>query len=150
MKAKGGRDEISKRRRGQKLNPRKIAVASEVALGVMAADPQPIFGGLERQVDVLVRLQLNDREPAGARNPEDVDDAGAAAGCGKHLRIDKSRIKSSVDPRDLLAHQRFEPALGLGAIERMLRVGGQRIAVKLEIAEELFQPGLRADRKSVV
>jgi len=50
----------------------KVAVALEVTLALMAADPQPVIHGLNRQLNVIRRLQLDYHKPAAASDAEQI------------------------------------------------------------------------------
>jgi phosphoglycolate phosphatase-like HAD superfamily hydrolase len=64
-----------------------------------------------------------------------------AVAAGEDLSVHKSRIQNRIDPSDIFAHNRFKPALGLLAIERMTRFAGQRIALRLALKQMGLAPG---------
>lgn len=71
---------------------------------------------------MLARLQLNNREPAGARRSQEIENAVFSAGIGENLSVDVSLIEGGIDARDVLANDRIQPSLGLGTVERMARI----------------------------
>src|SRR5260370_24103847 len=92
-------------------------------------------------MNVLAGLQFNDRQPAGTRHCEQVENAVLAPGIGKNLRVDERLIEQGVDARDVLANEGFQPALRLNAVQRMARIAGQRVAVNFQIMQKLLQRG---------
>src|SRR5579883_2701586 len=119
--------QIDERRRSLKFNAGEIRVTAEVTLLEMAANAQPVIGGLQRQVNVLGSLEFENGEASGLRNGEQIEDTVFAAGVGEDLRVNESGVENRIDARDVLAHERFEPALGLRAKKRVTRIACQRI-----------------------
>ena len=52
-----------------------------------------------------------------------------------------------MDAHDIIAHDGFQPALGLLATEGMSRIASERVAVNLKVVEQLFESGLRGRRQ---
>src|SRR5260370_41115116 len=95
-------------------------------------------------MDVRACLQFNDHQAAGARHREEIENAVFDARIGKNLRVDEALIEHRIDARDVLAYDRFQPALRLRAVERMARIVGQRVTMNLQIMEEMLQSGTRS------
>ncbi len=98
----------------------------------------PVSGSLKSQVNVLSRFQFQNRHAPASCDAEQIENAMLAAGVGKDLRINKARIELGIDPRNVLADERFQPALCLCAIHFVPRIGGQRIPVDFQIGDQLF------------
>ena len=52
-------------------------------------------------------------------------------------------IELRVEPLRFFEHERFDPSLGRGAIERMLRIARERAAMQDELPRDLFERGRR-------
>src|SRR6266849_5941023 len=143
MESQRRRHEIDKRGSLLQFNPRKIAVACDLAALQLSTHAQPIIRSLQRQMDVLAGFQFNDRQPAGTRHREQVENSVLAPGIGKNLRVDEPLIEQGIDARDVLANEGFQPALRLNAVERMARIAGQRVAVNLQFMQKMLQRGTR-------
>ena len=50
-----------------------------------------------------------------------------------------------MDAHDIIAHDGFQPALGLLATEGMSRIASERVAVNLKVVEQLLERGSEAD-----
>jgi hypothetical protein len=72
---------------GSQRNAREIASAGEIAPVQVPFDAHPVIQGLKRKVDVLIRLDFNDREPPVAIDGQQVDHAAVAAGELKMLAL---------------------------------------------------------------
>src|SRR5213078_2569208 len=70
-----------------------------------------------------------------------------ASGVGKHLRVNEARIERGVDTGDVRAYQKFKPAFGLRAIERVSRVARQRAAMSFQALQQLHQFRVRDGRE---
>jgi len=63
----------------------------------MATHAQPIIRALQGEMeDVLAGFQFDDREPAGTRDAEKVQDAVFTTGVGENLRVNEARIERRV------------------------------------------------------
>ena len=133
MEAQRWGNQIYERRSGLQLNAGEISVRAKIALLQMTSDAEPIVGGLQREMNVLGCFQFENREAAGARDREQIENAVLAAAIGENLRIDKTRIESSVDARDVFANQGFEPPLRVARDTRVARVAGERMTVHLRV-----------------
>src|SRR5439155_23275345 len=72
---------------------------------------RPVINPLQRQVNVLVRLQLEHGEPACSRQREHINHGAIGSRKRRHLRIAPSRIELIVQPADILNYERLQPAL---------------------------------------
>src|SRR5260370_37196779 len=130
MESQRRRHQIDKRRSPLQSDPWKIAVASDLSALQLPANAQPIVRCLKRQMDVLASFQFNDRQPAGTSHGEEVENPVATPGIGKNLSVDESLIEHGIDARDVLANNGFQPALRLGAVERIASIARKRGAVE--------------------
>ncbi len=132
-------DQVDERRRGLQLHAGEIAIAGEITLLEMTTHAKPIVGGLQWQMNVLGGFQFEDGQAPRAGHGEKIEDAVFAAGVGEDLRVDVARIERGINASDVLANERFEPALGLGTIKGMTCVAGRRMAVNFEVMEQAFK-----------
>jgi hypothetical protein len=58
------------------------------------------------------------------------------AAAGKYLGVNEARIEDGVNARYVIAHDGFEPALRLRAIQGVTRVRGQRMTMILKVEEQ--------------
>src|SRR5271170_1500596 len=138
-------DQVYERRHPLQFDAGEISVARKIALLQMTPDAQPIVRRLQRQMNMLGRFQLENRQAAFARNRKHVEDAMLAAAIGEDLRVDKMRIERGVDARYLFANQGLEPPFRLRAIERIAGVARQWMPVRLQIVQQTLQRGARRD-----
>src|SRR5271167_307765 len=117
MGAQGGGDEVEKGRRFGKLTAGEVAVADEAAVLLVPAHARPVVEALEREMNVLVGLQLEDGEAAIEGAGEDVDHGAVGGGEGGNLRVDEALVEPLVDGANVADDQRFQPALGAEAID---------------------------------
>src|SRR5260370_6344512 len=143
MEMKRRCDKVDERRRGLQLHAGEIAIASEITLLQMTTHAKPIVGGLQWEMNVLGGFQFEDGQARRAGDGKKVQDAVFAAGIGEDLGVDVARIERGIDAGDVLANERFEPALGLGTIKGMTCVAGQRMAVNLEFMEQALKRRMR-------
>ncbi len=143
MESQRGGHEIDDRRSLLQCDPLKITIASDRSALQLPANAQPIVRGLQRQMDVLAGLQFNDRQPAGTRHGEEVENAVFASDIGKNLSVDESPIEHRIDARDVLANNGFQPALRLGAVEQMASIAGERVAMNFQIMQKTLQGAKR-------
>src|SRR5207245_3149928 len=143
MESQRGSDQIDERRGLQQRQARKVAVARDLAILLLAANAQPIIGRLQRQMNVLAGFQLNNRQPPSTRHGEKIENAVFSTRVCKDLGIDKTLIEHGVNAGNIFADYGFQPALRLRAEERMPRVGCQRVPENLEIMEQLLYGGTR-------
>jgi len=136
-------DQVDERRRGLQLHAGEIAIAGEITLLQMTTHAKPIVGGLQWEMNVLGGFQFEDGQAPRAGDGKKIQDAVFAAGIGEDLGVDVARIKRGINAGDVLANERFEPALGLGAIKGMTCVAGQRMAVNLEFMEQALKRRMR-------
>src|SRR6266704_1710226 len=144
MESQRWSDEIDKRRSLLQSDALKITIASDLPALQLPANTQPIIRGLQREMDVLAGLQFNDHQAAGTRHREEIENAVFVPRIGKNLGVDEALIEHGIDARDVLADDRFQPALRLRAVERMARIVGQRVTMNLQIMEEMLQSGPRS------
>jgi hypothetical protein len=57
------------------------------------------------------------------------------------LGIEISRVELCVDLRGILANQRFDPSLRRFAIQKMVCLFRQGVAIQFELAKQFFQSG---------
>src|SRR6516162_846262 len=77
----------------------------------MPAHSRPIVEALQREMNVLIGLQLDDGQAPVARKREHVDHRAIGRGKGGYLRIYRLGFEALVDDADIGAYQRFQPAL---------------------------------------
>ena len=145
MEAQLRSNQVYERRSGLQLNAGEISAVPKIASLEMMLDAQPVIGCLEREVNVLGCFQLENREAGVARDCEHVENAVLAAAIGENLSVDKTRIESGVDARDVVANQGFEPPFGLRAIQRIARLACERMTVRLEFVQQTLERRARGD-----
>src|SRR6266850_1806207 len=138
VKSQRGRNHINERRGLLQRNAGKIAVTSNFSALQLVQNAQPVVGGLQRQVNVLAGFQFDDGEPSRARNGEEIENPVLAAGVGKNLSIDESRIESGIHAGDILANEGFQPAFGLRAVQGMAGIAGERMTMHFEIVKKML------------
>ena len=111
----------------------------EVIPFVVPSYAQPVVHCLQRQVDILGRLEFHNRQAAVARHAQQIDYPTIARCKGRHLRVDVSRVEPRIDPRGVGLDHGLEPALRLGAIKGVASLRGEGMAVSLELANQLLQ-----------
>jgi len=142
----------------------EVAEAGEGARGgigvgeVVVANADPVVEALEGEVEVFGGFEFNEREAVVAGDGEEVEQAavevGAGAGEGGDLGVDGGGLEAGVEGGEIGAEGAFEPALGKGAEEVVLRgvgggfggrfgrgFGGGFAAVE-EVADQLAEVGL--------
>src|SRR5216684_3567531 len=85
-------DQIDDRWRRLQLDAGKIAVSTQVALIQVTPNAEPVIRGLQRQTQKFRRLEFENRQPAAARNSQDIEDAVIATGVCQNLCVSKSLI----------------------------------------------------------
>jgi len=65
-------DQIDDRWRCLQLNAGEITVSSLIALIQVSPDTEPIVRGLQRRTQKFRRLKFQNRQPAAARNGQDI------------------------------------------------------------------------------
>ena len=120
------RNKMQPGRRIRQLNSRKIPMAAEcvpsASLGIVAlelAHAQPIIQPLQRQMQVLIRLQLDHQQPSTAIDSEQIEHPSVARRKRRHLRINALRNNPRLDLQQFLAKHRLQPSLRLQPIERV-------------------------------
>src|SRR5260370_711749 len=126
MESQRWRDQIDQRRSLLQSNPWKVAVAGDLSVLQLPANVEPIVGGLQRQMNMLVGFQFNDRQPSGTRHSEEVQNAMLASRIRKNLSVDESLVEHGIDARDILTNDGFQPALRLSAVKGMARIDRPR------------------------
>src|SRR5260370_34868231 len=144
MEMKRRCDQVDERWRGLQLNAGEIAIAGEITLLQMTTHAKLIVGGLQWEMNVLGGFQFEDGQAPRAGDGKKIQDAVFAAGIGEDLGVDVARIERGINAGDVLANERFEPALGWGTIKRMTCVAGQRMAVNLEVMEQALKRRMRS------
>jgi hypothetical protein len=104
-------------------------------LQVMVPHANPVVQSLQREVEILAGLELNDSQPIVRSDAEQIEQAAVAgARDGRHLGIDVVRIEPRDDARSRrLRAFRRAASLGLGAVANAVRVGivgGRRTPVR--------------------
>jgi hypothetical protein len=69
-------------------------------------------------MNVFRGFQFENREAAGAGDAQHVQNAPFAVAAGEELRVNEPRIQRRIHTSDIFSDNRFEPALGLLAIEK--------------------------------
>ncbi len=144
MESQCRRHKIDERRSLLQNYSLKITIASDLTALQLPSYTQPIVRGLQWQMNVLTGLQFNNRKPSGARYSQQIENAVFSACIGKNLGVDVPLIEHGIDARDVLANNGIQPALGLGTVERMAGVPGQRMAVNLQFMQQAFQRRARS------
>src|SRR5258708_19691542 len=144
MEMKRRCDQVNERRRGLQLHAGEIAIAGEITLLQMTTHAKPIVSGLQREMNVLGGFQFEDGQAPRAGDGEKVQDAMFAAGVGEDLGVDVARIEYGINAADVLANERFEPALGLGTIKRMTCVAFQPLAFNLQAIDHALNRTIRS------
>jgi hypothetical protein len=80
----------------------------------------------------------------GTSHGKKIENAVFAPGIGKNLCLHEALIEHGIDARDVLANDGFQPALGLGAIERMARIAGKWVAVNFQLMQKMLQGRARS------
>src|ERR1700758_4938476 len=120
MNVQGGSDQVEQRLFGRQLADGEISKAGKFSATVVPLDSRPVIQALQREVDILVGLQLHNREPAVMRGGQHVEHSAVGGGeCG-NLRIERARVQSLIDHADIADHQRLQPAFGTQAKEKIL------------------------------
>jgi hypothetical protein len=101
----------------------------------VAANTKPVVRRLQRKVDVFRCFERQNCETSRARDGEQIQNAALAKSVGENLCVDEAGIQRCIDVGDIAAHDRFEPAFGLLAIERVSSVAGQRMAMNFEVLQ---------------
>src|SRR5271168_856831 len=86
---------------------------------LMPAHTGPIVQPLQRQMDVLVRFQLQDGQPAIQRARQHVEHGAIDGGKGWRLRIDKASVETLIKATNILRDEAFQPALWRHAVEQI-------------------------------
>src|SRR5260370_7475991 len=100
---------------------------------------QPIIRSLQGQVDVLIHFQFDDREPPGASDGKQIENAMFAPGVCKNLGINELFIEDGVDAGDVLTNKAFQPPFWLIPMKRVPRVASQRVAMIFQILQESLE-----------
>src|SRR5262249_10269195 len=124
MKAQGWRHQIDKRSSRLQLDAVEVAVSLKISLVQMPSNAQPVVRRLQRQMQRLCCLQLDNCQPARACDAEHVENSLLVPRPREHLGINESWIERRIDPRNVLAHEGFQPALRAGTIQRMPCIRG--------------------------
>src|ERR1700686_2927298 len=108
MNVQGGRYQVKQGLFGRQLATGEISEAGKFSASVVPLDSRPVIQALQREVDILVGLELHDREPAVVRGGQHVEHGAVGGGeCG-NLRIERARVQALVDHADIGDHQRFQ------------------------------------------
>src|SRR5580700_8056866 len=105
------------------------------------ANASPVVDGLQGQVEVVVCFELEDGEATLTSDGEQIEQRAVGRCEGEELRVDRSIAEVGVDEREVAAENRFKPALGLEAEERVVGGGGGITAAEEaihEVEEEVF------------
>ncbi len=87
MEAKGRRHQIEQRSFWRKLATLEVSEFLKLLPVLQPLDAQPVVQPLEWEVDFLMNLQLDHREPPSARRGQDIDDSAISSREGRNLRI---------------------------------------------------------------
>lgn len=85
MEAQQRRDQVHERRSGLKMEPREISIARKITLRQMATYSKPIVGGLQRQMKMLVGLELENGKPSVPIDRKQIQDPALTIGVGEDL-----------------------------------------------------------------
>src|SRR6185437_2013804 len=97
MNMQRGRDQIQARWKGRKLDATKVAMALELAkpgvwvccLSMMMPHTNPVIKALQREVEIVLRFELEHREPAICSDSEKIEHTAIARACDRrNLGID--------------------------------------------------------------
>ncbi len=140
-------NQIQQWRRAGKIASGKIAVAGELAMLLMPAHPRPIVQPLQRQMDVLIRFQLQDGQPAIQRAGQHIQHGAIDGGKSRYLRIDKAPVQPLIQSPHIPHDQAFQPALGRDA-EEQVGVRAVRLALARKCAAPVRGRALRCSRRA--
>src|SRR5665213_4599682 len=150
MDAQGGRDEIQLRRGGREAHAGEIAVALELAqaksggvpridgLRVVPANTDPVIQPLQRQMQVVISFQLNDRQPAIPVHGQQIEHSAIVCRKRRHLRISVRGVEVCVDCGHVAAQHALQPAFGLRAIQDVA-LASVRLSPRTEPRNQLSQ-----------
>ena len=101
--------------------PLKLAQPSYIirVLLMMPSHPNPIIQPLQREMKILIRLQLNHRQPSVIRHAQQVEHTAVRRRKRRHLRINMRRIKMCIERPLHLAAAHSQPPLRLHPVERI-------------------------------
>jgi hypothetical protein len=135
MDAEGRGNKVEPRWVGAKSLLRKVAVllkiaeaSSRVNVGeVMMADADPVIEPLQRKVQILFSLELDQSKLAAVGNGKQIKHAPIlmrAASCERgNLRVDRRLGELGIDGRKAVTENTFKPTLRLKTKERVAVVG---------------------------
>lgn len=125
----------------------EVAAAGELAGAMEGADAGPVIERLEREVKIVVGLELEDGETSGAGDSEEVEEGAGGGGGGEELRVDGGGggcgggarggcgAEFMAEGGEVAAEDGFEPAFGLEAEERIGGGSGGMAAMEEAIGE---------------
>src|SRR5262245_7927680 len=104
----------------------------------MPLHAQPVIERLKRKLRVFTDLQFDNDQPAAFGYSEQVYESPLLAAIGRHLCINEPLIERRIDGGNVAADRRFQPALGLLSVDRIVK----RRALHCSPARDLAgQPG---------
>ena len=87
----------------------------------MPFDAHPVIQRLQRQVNVLIHLEFDHRQPPVTIDGQQVDDSAVAPRELRHLTVDRLVQQRCVQRFDIGTDARFEPSFGLSRPRRARR-----------------------------
>ena len=94
----------------------------------MPLHARPVIQALQRQMNVFVGLQLDDREPSFARQRQHIDHRPVRSRKCRNLRIDRLGFQPLVNHADVVHHQRLQPALWMHAEQAVIAAAHRDVA----------------------
>src|ERR1700690_828714 len=101
----------------------------------MPPDAKPVIHGLNRQLDILGCLQLDDYEAAASSDSQQIENASVSSRKGGHLGVEISWVELCVEPCGIFANHCFDPSLRGLSIERIVSLLRQRFPIEVEPAQ---------------
>ena len=80
---------------------------------MMPGDARPVIKSLQRQVNVLIRFQFDNRQSAFASHRQNVNHRAVRGRERGYLRIAPARIELIIQGANIFDHERLQPALGM-------------------------------------
>ena len=86
----------------------------------MPSYARSVVDSLKWKLEIFVGFEFDDGEASVVGFGEDVDHRAIGGGEGWNLRVDELGTQASVEGSDVIEDERFEPAFGMHAPERVI------------------------------
>ena len=113
MEIERGRDQQQARRVGAQRNTGEVSAAFKLAPFQVPFDAHPVIQGLQRQMDVLAGLYLDDHQAAVVVDGENIQNAARARRELRGLAVQGRVADAGVQAAGRGANLRFEPRFGM-------------------------------------